>query len=70
MLTLTLLVASWQQQELQRAAERIQMSQQASMMVTKAQHREVKSVQPESHLSPSEEAANHKAQLERLVTPR
>lgn len=56
-----------QQQEAQRAVERIQQSQQVAQMVERAQHREIARVQPEFHLSPEELAANHKAELDRLV---
>ena len=71
MLTLIVYLFFLRQQEAeQRAAERIQLSQQASMMVERAQHREVVRVQPEFHLSPAEEAANRKAELDCLVIPK
>jgi hypothetical protein len=50
-------------------AERIQQAQYCAAAEARAQHREVDRVQPESHLTPAEQAANHKAQLDRLVTP-
>ena len=58
-----------QQTETQRAAERIQQAQYCAAVEARAQHREVDRVQPESHLTPADEAANHKAELDRLVTP-
>lgn len=70
MLTLALLAASLSQQvEAQRAAERIQQAQRASMMLIRAQHREIERAQPISHLTPAEVAANRKAELDRLVMP-
>ncbi len=70
MLTLIVYLSFLQQQEAgQRAAERIQQSQQANMILMRAQHREVVRVQPEFRLSAEEEAANHRARLDRLVKP-
>ena len=51
------------------AAERIHEAQYAAAVEARAQHREVKCVQPVSRLTPAEEAANRKAELDRLVTP-
>ena len=60
-LTFALLAAAAVVQQTHRAAERIQQA--------RAQHREVDRVQPESHLTPAEQAAQHKAELDRLLTP-
>jgi hypothetical protein len=57
------------QAQSQRAAERIQQAQYCAAVEARAQYREVNRVQPQSHLTPAEEAANHKAELDRLVTP-
>jgi hypothetical protein len=71
MLTLIVYLSFLRQQEAeQRAAERIQQSQQLTMMVERAQHREIVRVQPEFHLSAEEEAGNRKAALDRLVIPK
>ena len=48
-------------------ANRILVAQQAQAMEVRAQHREIERVQPQSHLTPEEVAANHKAELDRLV---
>ena len=68
-LTFALLAAATVVQQAQRADERIQQAQYCAAVEARAQHREVDRVQPESHLTPAEQAANHKAQLDRLVTP-
>jgi len=71
MLSLVLYAASLaHQQEAQRAAVRILQSQQSSMILQRAQHREIERVQPESHLTPAEEAANRRAENARYLGPR
>ena len=65
-LTFALLAAATVVQQAHRADERIQ---QAQYVEARAQHREVDRVQPESHLTPAEQAAQHKAELDRLLTP-
>jgi hypothetical protein len=49
-------------------ASRILEMQQAQAMEARAQHREIARVQPESHLTAAEEAANHRAEIGRLVS--
>jgi hypothetical protein len=71
MLTLSVYVA-FLVQEAQRAAERAQQAQEMGYRAAveqRAQHREIERVQPESHLSAAEEAANRKAAADRLVKP-
>ncbi len=71
MLSFILIVASLSHQlEAERAAERILQSQQASMMLQRAQHREIKQVQPISHLTPEEEASNRRAENARYLGSR
>jgi len=53
----------------QRAAERIHQAQYCAAVEQRAQHRDIERVQPVSHLEPELAAANHKAELDRLVTP-
>jgi hypothetical protein len=53
----------------QGAAERIRQCQYGAAVEARAQYRKVDRVQPESHISPAEQAANHKAEMDRLVTP-
>ncbi len=68
MLSFILTAASLAHQlEAQRAAERIHTAQMYSMLIQRAQHREIERVQPISHLTPEEEAAQRKAQAARLV---
>jgi hypothetical protein len=69
MTTLVLLAAALQPTPSQGAAERIRQSQYGAAVEARAQYREVNRVQPETHLTPAEQAANHKAELDRLVTP-
>jgi hypothetical protein len=51
------------------ADERIRNAQYMMAVEERAQHREVAVVQPVSHLTPQEEAAQRKAQADRLVMP-
>jgi hypothetical protein len=61
--------AAAEQQEVERAGERIRLAQTVQAMERRAQHREVERVQPVSRLTPEEERANQKAQADRLVLP-
>lgn len=71
MLSLILYAASLSHQlEAQRAAERIHTAQMYSMLIERAQHREVVQVQPVSHLTPEEEAANRRAENARYLGPK
>jgi hypothetical protein len=69
MILLFLLAAAMQQQQPQGAAERIRQSQYCAAVEARAQSSGVDRVQPESRLTPAEQAANHQAELGRLVTP-
>jgi hypothetical protein len=69
MTTLVLLAAAMQPTPSQGAAERIRQSQYGGAVEARAQYREVDRAQPESQLTAAEQAANHKAELDRLVTP-
>jgi hypothetical protein len=58
-----------QQSEPRRAAERIRQAQYCAAVERRAQHREIERVQPVSHLTPEEDIAKRRAELDRLVTP-
>lgn len=58
-----------QESEVQRAGERIRQAQYVAAVERRAQHREIERVQPVSHLTPAEEIARRKAEVDRLVAP-
>lgn len=63
------IAAASDQANAQRAAERIHHAQYCAAVEQRAQHRDIERVQPVSHLEPELAAAQHKAELDRLVTP-
>jgi hypothetical protein len=55
--------------EADQAEQRIKQARYCAAVEARAQHREIERVQPQSHLTPAEEAANRKAAADRLILP-
>jgi hypothetical protein len=66
---LTIAMILFLQREADHVEQRLKQPRYCAAVEARAQHREIERVQPQSHLTPAEEAANRKVAAGRLVMP-